>query len=104
RHRRLDGPGLRERRGTGREQGEAGLLGEGVSLLLAEERPVECRWAPTMEGLYTPSALQRPAGDGPHPFVFLAYGNGGGGLDWLREGGGRRPDGGGRVAGARVAV
>jgi dienelactone hydrolase len=56
-----------------------------VSLLLAEEGPVEYRLAATMDGLYTPYALQRPAGDGPHPFVFLAYGNGGGGLDWLRE-------------------
>jgi hypothetical protein len=38
-----------------------------------------------MDGLYTPYALQWPAGDGPHPFVFLAYGNGGGGLGWLRD-------------------
>ncbi len=54
-------------------------------MLLAEEGPVQYRLASTMGGLYTPYALQRPAGDGPHPFVFLAYGNGGGGLDWLRE-------------------
>ena len=56
-----------------------------MSLLLAEEGPVQYRLAPTMDGLYTPYALRWPAGDGPHPFVFLAYGNGGGGLDWLRE-------------------
>jgi dienelactone hydrolase len=39
--------------------------------------------AETLDGLYTPYALRRPEGAGPHPFVFIAYGNGGGGLDWL---------------------
>ena len=78
-------PGFETRRGAGRDQGRAGLLGQGVSLLLAEEGPVQYRLAPTMDGLYTPYALRRPDGKGPHPFVFLAYGNGGGGLPWLRE-------------------
>ncbi|MFF5289276.1 alpha/beta hydrolase family protein [Paractinoplanes globisporus] len=41
--------------------------------------------AETLDGLYTPYALRMPAGDGPHPFVFVAYGNGGGGLEWLRD-------------------
>lgn len=41
--------------------------------------------AETLDGLYTPYALRLPPGDGPHPFVFIAYGNGGGGLDWLRD-------------------
>jgi dienelactone hydrolase len=54
-------------------------------VLLHQEGPVEYRLAATMDGLYTPYALRRPAGAGPHPFVFLAYGNGGGGLDWLRD-------------------
>jgi dienelactone hydrolase len=49
------------------------------------DRPVQYRLASTLDGLYTPYALRRPAGDGPFPFVFLAYGNGGGGLEWLRE-------------------
>lgn len=40
--------------------------------------------APTRDGLYTPYALRLPDTDGPHPFVFVAYGNGGGGIDWLR--------------------
>jgi dienelactone hydrolase len=39
--------------------------------------------AETLDGLYTPYALRLPEGAGPHPFVFIAYGNGGGGLDWL---------------------
>jgi hypothetical protein len=46
--------------------------------------PVSYLFAQTLDGLYTPYALRTPAGPGPHPFVFLAYGNGGGGLDWLR--------------------
>jgi dienelactone hydrolase len=54
-------------------------------VILAEAGPVQYRLASTMDGLYTPYALQTPDGDGPHPFVFLAYGNGGGGLDWLRD-------------------
>lgn len=41
--------------------------------------------APTRDGLYTPYAMRLPDGPGPHPFVFLAYGNGGGGLEWLRR-------------------
>ena len=41
--------------------------------------------AETLDGLYTPYALRMPPGDGPHPFVFVAYGNGGGGLAWLRD-------------------
>ncbi len=56
-----------------------------MSVLLHEEGGVQYRLAATMDGLYTPYALQMPAGRGPHPFVFLAYGNGGGGLGWLRD-------------------
>ena len=56
-----------------------------MSILLATDGPVEYRLASTLDGLYTPYALRVPDGPGPHPFVFLAYGNGGGGLDWLRD-------------------
>jgi dienelactone hydrolase len=41
--------------------------------------------AETLDGLYTPYALRLPDGAGPHPFVFVAYGNGGGGFDWLHD-------------------
>ncbi|GIE97491.1 alpha/beta hydrolase family protein [Paractinoplanes rishiriensis] len=41
--------------------------------------------AETLDGLYTPYALRLPPGTGPHPFVFIAYGNGGGGFSWLRD-------------------
>jgi hypothetical protein len=54
-------------------------------VLLSVDGPVEYRLASTVDGLYTPYALRRPGGAGPHPFVFLAYGNGGGGLEWLRD-------------------
>ena len=46
-------------------------------------RPAEIHLAPTLDGLYVPYALRTPADDGEFPLVVLAYGNGGGGLDWL---------------------
>lgn len=48
-------------------------------------RPVNYFLAETMDGLYTPYALRTPADEGEFPFVFLAYGNGGGGLEWLQR-------------------
>jgi hypothetical protein len=42
-------------------------------------------FAETLDGLYAPYALRLPEGDGPHPFVFVAYGNGGGGTAWLED-------------------
>jgi hypothetical protein len=48
-------------------------------------RPVTYHLAETRDGLYVPYALRLPSEDATGlPFVFLAYGNGGGGLDWLR--------------------
>ena len=41
--------------------------------------------ADTLDGIYTPYALRVPDGAGPHPYVFIAYGNGGGGLEWLQD-------------------
>jgi dienelactone hydrolase len=49
------------------------------------DRPVRYYLAETMDGLYAPYALRTPSDSGTHPFVFLAYGNGGGGLAWLRD-------------------
>lgn len=48
-------------------------------------RPASIYCAPTLDGLYTPYALRTPADEGEFPFVFLAYGNGGGGIEWLRS-------------------
>ena len=49
------------------------------------DRPVEYRLVPTWDGLYTPMALCLPPAEGPHRVVVLAYGNGGGGLPWVRN-------------------
>ncbi|CAA0129232.1 Uncharacterised protein [Mycolicibacterium vanbaalenii] len=53
--------------------------------LPGSDLPVEYMLAETLDGLYAPYALRIPAGDGPHPFVLVAYGNGGGGLEWLQD-------------------
>ncbi len=47
-------------------------------------RPAAYYMAETLDGLYAPYVLRTPADDGRFPFVLLAYGNGGGGLEWLR--------------------
>lgn len=47
--------------------------------------PVHLMYVPTMDGLYTPIGLRKPAGDGPFPIVLLASGNGGGGMPWIRN-------------------
>lgn len=47
--------------------------------------PVELRYVETWDGLYTPIGLRLPPGEGPHPLVLLASGNGGGGMAWIRD-------------------
>lgn len=47
--------------------------------------PVHLMFVPTWDGLYTPIGLRIPLGEGPHPVVLLASGNGGGGMAWVRE-------------------
>ena len=49
------------------------------------DRPAGIYLAPTLDGLYAPYALRTPDDEGEFPFVFLAYGNGGGGIEWLRS-------------------
>ncbi|MGP7996082.1 MAG: alpha/beta hydrolase family protein [Streptosporangiaceae bacterium] len=48
-------------------------------------RPAAYYLAESRDGLYVPYVLRTPADRGRFPFVFLAYGNGGGGIGWLRE-------------------
>lgn len=47
--------------------------------------PVHLMYVETMDGLYAPIGLRKPAGDGPFPIVLLAAGNGGGGMAWVRD-------------------
>jgi hypothetical protein len=48
-------------------------------------RPAQYYLAESRDGLYVPYVMRTPADEGRFPFVFLAYGNGGGGIDWLRQ-------------------
>jgi len=49
------------------------------------DRPAAYYLAESRDGLYVPYVVRTPADEGRFPFVFLAYGNGGGGIDWLRQ-------------------
>jgi hypothetical protein len=53
--------------------------------LPGSDSPAHYFLAETLDGLYVPYALRLPDGEGPHPFVFVAYGNGGGGFEWLHD-------------------
>jgi hypothetical protein len=48
-------------------------------------RPAEYYLAESRDGLYVPYVMRTPAAEGRFPFVFLAYGNGGGGIGWLQQ-------------------
>jgi dienelactone hydrolase len=56
-----------------------------VEDVAGSERPARYFLAETLDGLYAPYAMRLPHGSGPHPFVIIAYGNGGGGMEWLRD-------------------
>ncbi len=47
--------------------------------------PVQLMYVETWDGLYTAIGLRVPSGEGPHPVVLLASGNGGGGMSWVRQ-------------------
>ncbi len=49
------------------------------------EIPVCLMYVETLDGLYAPIGLRKPTGEGPFPVVLLAYGNGGGGMAWVRD-------------------
>jgi predicted esterase len=49
------------------------------------DMPLELKYLETWDGLYAPIGLRFPPGDGPHPLVLLASGNGGGGMAWVRD-------------------
>jgi dipeptidyl aminopeptidase/acylaminoacyl peptidase len=56
-----------------------------VEEVAGSDIPVELKYIETWDGLYAPIGLRLPAGPGPHPWVLLASGNGGGGMAWIRE-------------------
>jgi len=56
-----------------------------VEEVAGSDRPAQYFLAETLDGLYVPYALRLPDTPGPHPFVVVAYGNGGGGMAWLRD-------------------
>lgn len=45
--------------------------------------PVHLTYVETVDGLYTPIGIRKPAGDGPFPVILFASGNGGGGMAWI---------------------
>jgi len=47
--------------------------------------PVHLMYVETVDGLYAPIGLRKPAGDGPFPIVLFAHMNGGMGARWVRE-------------------
>jgi len=47
--------------------------------------PVHLAYIETVDGLYTPIGMRKPEGDGPFPIILFASGNGGGGMEWVRE-------------------
>jgi dienelactone hydrolase len=49
------------------------------------EVPVHLAYVETIDGLYTPIGIRKPAGEGPFPMVLFASGNGGGGMAWVRD-------------------
>jgi hypothetical protein len=67
---------------TGRWSTDEAVFVEDVE---GSARPAAYYLAESRDGLYVPYVVRTPADEGRFPFVFLAYGNGGGGIDWLRQ-------------------
>ena len=67
---------------AGRWNNDEPLFAEDVA---GSARPAVYYLAGSRDGLYVPYVVRTPAGEGRFPFVFLGYGNGGGGIDWLRQ-------------------
>lgn len=56
-----------------------------VEEVAGSDIPVELKYIETWDGLYAPIGLRLPTGSAPHPLVLLASGNGGGGMEWIRD-------------------
>ena len=58
---------------------------EFVEPVRGSEYPVHLMYVETIDGLYAPVGLRKPTGPGPFPIVTFGSGNGGGGMDVIRE-------------------
>jgi dienelactone hydrolase len=47
--------------------------------------PVDLTFVETLDGVYVPIGIRRPAGTGPFPLIVFASGNGGGGMAGVRN-------------------
>ncbi|MFI5057923.1 MAG: alpha/beta hydrolase family protein [Candidatus Acidiferrales bacterium] len=47
--------------------------------------PLHLIYVETVDGLYAPIGLRKPAGNGPFPIILFAHMNGGLGTQWIRE-------------------
>ncbi len=56
-----------------------------TEVVQGSEIPVHLAYVETIDGLYTPIGIRKPEGDGPFPMVLFASGNGGEGMDWVRD-------------------
>src|SRR3954471_14003224 len=56
-----------------------------VEPVRGSEYPVHLMYVEMIDGLYAPIGLRKPTGPGPFPIVAFASGNGGGGMDVIRE-------------------
>jgi dipeptidyl aminopeptidase/acylaminoacyl peptidase len=63
---------------------QGGFL-HGTETIVDSDIPVAYYLVETIDGLYVPIGLRKPEGPGPFPIVVFASGNGGGGMDWVRD-------------------
>ncbi len=75
------------------DQGAADTAAPGIDptqvviteMVTGSDIPVHLAYVETIDGLYTPIGIRKPDGNGPFPIILFASGNGGGGMDWVRE-------------------
>jgi len=63
---------------------QGGFL-HGTETIVDSDIPVAYYLVETVDGLYVPIGLRKPEGPGPFPIVVFASGNGGGGMEWVRD-------------------
>lgn len=53
--------------------------------VIGSNAPLQLTYVETLDGMYAPVGVRKPAGNGPFPFVVFAHMNGGMGTQWIRE-------------------